>query len=102
MSGHHLERIGRKIDALEKQLRSAHDQDIESMTTAELGSLDATGALADLAHCHRRNDHGGGDDRLFYVSAPDGGCGFNGVRSRNAIADRNRLLRAWRWMRATR
>ena len=47
-------------------------------------------------------EHGGGDDRLFYVSAPDSGCGFNGVRSRNAIADRNRLLRAWRWMRATR
>jgi hypothetical protein len=29
-------RIGRKIDAFEKQLRSAHDQNIESMTTAEL------------------------------------------------------------------
>jgi hypothetical protein len=24
--------------------------------------------LADLAHRHRRTEHGGGDDRLFYVS----------------------------------
>jgi hypothetical protein len=43
-------------------------------------SLDATLALADLAHRHRRTDHGGGDDRLFYVSAPDGGCGFKVAR----------------------
>ena len=35
MSGH-LERIGRKIDALEKQLRSPRDRKIESMSTAEL------------------------------------------------------------------
>ena len=36
MSGHHLERIGRKIDALEKRLRPAHAQEFENVTIAEL------------------------------------------------------------------